>query len=245
MPFQFVVLKIPLWNNLKLQAMGVTLTLKERFVLLALDDAHGYIIHHNTAYWLGLAGALLFEMLEKGLVKIKGPYLDNLTSETDDPCYKKVIDLLAKHQHPPKLERVLEEMWDSVEQIQQIIINGLVNQGILKEVRKSVLWFIPIKRYPTVNKIPELRLRKYLMVLALEDRVPDKECFMLFRLIYQCDLVVEIFGKKNQKVVTSYIEELKEVNDASGKISTPVKNIETALLSAIRNLNLQMVISGS
>ncbi|MCK9207482.1 MAG: GPP34 family phosphoprotein [Salinivirgaceae bacterium] len=224
--------------------MGGKLTLKERFVLLALDDAQGYIIHHNTAYWIGLAGAVLFEMLEKGLVMFDDHCINYLTPIADDPCHVRVLNLLKKHSQPPRVERVLEEMWDSIEDTQQEIINGLVNQGILKEVKKSLLWFIPIKRYPMVNKIPELRLRKYLMVLAQEDRVPDEESFLLFRLVYQCGLVAEVFGKKNQKVISEYIEELKEVNDASGKISESVKNIETALLTAIRNLNLQMVLSG-
>jgi hypothetical protein len=218
------------------------LSTKERYVLFALDNEHGYIINNNTVYWIGLAGSVIFEMMEQGLLSIENETLICHSTDSDIICYQKVFNILAKYNTPPKVETVLLDLWDKTKEMHQEIVDLLIAKGILKEVKWTRFWFIQLKRYPTLNKIPELGLRKYMLLLVMKDRIPNRESYLLFRMIYHCDLISEVFGKENDSMVLDYIEKLQDLNEKTGEISEPIKSLETALLSAIFNKNLQLIL---
>lgn len=220
------------------------LTLKERLVLLALDNEKGYVTRKNTAYCLGITGAVIFEMAHQKLIQIKNHQVLVQNSQTTDFCYSKVLQVLQKHSQPPKVELLLMELWEFTELYQQRVFQSLVEKGILKEVPKKLFGIIPLKRFPVINKITELRLRKFLWVLILEDKLPDEENYLLFRFVYHCGLVEDIFGLPNVEMVTEYMESIKKINDATGKISPLARDLENDLLKAVSNVNTQMVLSG-
>lgn len=218
------------------------LSLKERYVLFALDDEYGYIITNNTAYWIGLAGTVLFEMIKEGLLSIENDILKAHCIDSEVPCYKKVLTVLEKSKNPPKVESVLLDLWNFKQEIQQEIIEMLVLKGVLKEVKKTRFWFIKFNRYPTINHIPEKGLRKYLLLLIKKNRLLSTENYLLLRMIDQCDLIIEVFGKENKTTVLHYLETVQEISEPSDELFETIKTLETALLSAIENKNLHLIL---
>jgi hypothetical protein len=216
---------------------------KERLVLFALDDEQGYIINSNTIYWVGLAGAVILEMIQKGLIKMDK---DCLVSEPNTSNsfhgYQRVLTILEKHQKPLKIESVIVELWASIKIIHDEIVHLLIEKGLLKEVKKRIFWLIVVKRYPALNRIPELGLRKYLLLLVKKDKLPNEEIYLLFRMIYQCELVAEVFGKENETSVMEYITRLKSRSHENLQNNEPIELLESAMLAAIININLQLIL---
>ncbi len=218
------------------------LSLKERYVLFALDDEFGYIITNNTAYWVGLAGTVLYEMIQEGLLSMEKDSLLAHDHDSEVACYKKVLSVIEKSKNPPKVETVLLDLWNYNQEIQQEIIEMLILKGVLKEVKKTRFWFIKFKRYPTINHIPEKGLRKYLLLLIKKNRILSNENYLLLRMVDQCDLIIEVFGKENESTILQYIKNIQQTIEPSGELFETIKILETAMLSAIDNKNLQLIL---
>ena len=226
--------------------MAATLTLKEKFMVLALENQSGELVHNTTAFWIGLTGAVIFEMVETGILRMTERHLYLVEDKkTADKAFNMVISQLQTYEKPPRIKNLINNLWLDAEKLESYIIKSLIEKGILTEQKKKILWIFTVKRYPTINPNPELQLRKQLTQLVLDNKVPDEESYVLFRLINQCELITEVFGKELKKQVTEYIQQMKEQNDVSGEISQSVKEMELALFSAISSSTLAVVVSGN
>jgi len=226
--------------------MAVNLTLKEKFMLLALENQSGDLVHNTTAFWIGLTGAVIFEMVESGILRMTERHLYLVEEKkTLDKAFNMVISQLQGYSKPPRIKTVINNLWLDAERLESYIIKSLIGKGILTERKKKILWIFTIKRYPTINPDPEIKLRHDLTQLVMDNKVPDEESYVLFRLINQCELIPEVFGKDHKKQVADYIQQMKEQNDVSGEISQSVKEMELALFSAISSSTLAVVVSGN
>jgi hypothetical protein len=61
-------------------------------------------------------------------------------------------------------------------------------------------------------------------------------------MIDQCDLIIEVFGKENKTTVLHYLETVQEISEPSDELFETIKTLETALLSAIENKNLHLIL---
>jgi hypothetical protein len=223
------------------------LSLKEQFMLLALEDNEGSLIHDSIPFQVGLAGAVIYEMVKNGVFNLHEHHLTlNQQYQVDaDDCYEIVINQYKKHKQAPLIKTMIEEIWSDADQMRKLIIMTLVNKGILTVEKKKILWFFTVKRYPTINRHPELLLRARLKDLITQSLSPSDEEFVLLKLIAQCDLVQEVFGENFVSKVSEYINKIQTANEAAAEISQSVTELEKSLFDAITASTLSVVISGN
>lgn len=222
----------------------VKLSIKEKFILLALDDKKGKLLPNSVPFWMGLTGAVMFEMIDNGHLQLKEQKIIYTEKPTgNNRVYKIISDHLDKHKYPPKIKTLLMELWIFGEEIKDIIVHKLVDKKVLYEKNKRIMGLFSVKRYPLANKIPELRLKKYLKILADDNQLPDKESYVLFRLLNQCDLVGPVFGRINKKKIKKYIQRIKWENDKTEKVSAALVKMEQALFDAIKQATLSILIA--
>lgn len=218
--------------------MEQKLSLKERFLLLAIDDAHGELVHENTSFLLGFCATVVYEMmilqflyLEKGKLIFKPlPLTDN--------CHRLVRRKLKQIHHPPSLSHFFGLLYKQAPKLKKIVLAQLQEKKIVLCSRKRLWGIIPIKTYPTLQKYPELRLRKYLKILATENRTPDEESYLLFLLLEQCDLLAEVFGESRKQDIVAYVHQLKFRLYSQQTEKTNAM----AILDAIKETSLFMII---
>lgn len=222
------------------------LTLKEQFMLLALEDNEGSLIHDSIPFQVGLAGAVIYEMVKENLFRLEEHHLYlNPDTAIADPCYKMVIDQYKKHKQSPLIKTMIEEIWADADIMRKHVIEKLVDKGILTVNKRKILWFFTIKRYPTVNRHPELLIRNRLKDIVNQQTSPNDEEFVLLKLLAQCDLVQEVFGESYVNKVADYISGIQSTNGAATEVSQSVSELEKSLFDAITASTLSVVISGS
>ncbi|MBI9067963.1 MAG: GPP34 family phosphoprotein [Salinivirgaceae bacterium] len=214
------------------------LSLKERFVLLSLDNIRGYRLTNSIAMQMGVVGVILYEMFEKNIIVLSD---DRIVIEKDfptDTSFEFVKNHIKNHSHPPRLESLIKELRLHSHKLFSTIVKSLVTKEILLVVKKNIFGIFATKRFPTRYKIPELRLKKFLLILAKENRIPDEESYVLLRFINQCNLILPVFGLKNKKTVKKYIDLLKKDNG-----SFVVNKHELILFEAIKKASLSLLVS--
>jgi golgi phosphoprotein 3 len=222
------------------------LTLKEQFLLLALEDKEGTLIHDSIPFQVGLAGAVIYEMVKEHIFDIDEHHLYfNPNTEINDCCYQQVLEQFKKHKHAPLVKTILEEIWADADDLRKCIIDSLVQKQVLTVKKKKVLWLFTIKRYPTLNEIPEKLLREHLKSLINTNNTPSDDEFILIKLISQCDLGEEVFGDNYVTQVNEYINRLATTSGVVSEVSQSITDLEKSLFDAITASTLSVVISGS
>jgi golgi phosphoprotein 3 len=222
------------------------LTLKEQFILLALEDNEGTLIHDSIPFQVGLAGAIIYEMVKEHIFDIDEHHLYlNSNIDTSDNCHLMVINQYKKHKHTPLVKTILEEIWAEADYLRKCIVETLVNKGVLTVKKKKILWLFTVKRYPTLNEIPEKQLRLHLKSLIDNNAIPNDDEFILIKLVTQCDLNEEVFGSKYISLVNDYINHVNSVSGAVSEVSQSIADLEKSLFDAITASTLSVVISGN
>lgn len=219
--------------------MNEKLSLKERFLLLALDDEQGVLIHENTSFLIGFTGAVLYKMLVKNLLFVENNQLKFKPVPLIDSCHRLIRRKLKRHRHAPELAYFLNILYPESNRLKRFVLAQLQKKEVVSCKKKKLLGIFTINIYPTLKQIPEMRLRKYLQILANENRKPDEESLILFQLIEQCELVEEVFGRDQKDKTLEYIHQLKaQLNTFSEEI----QQRNRVLLQAMKSTSLSLVL---
>jgi golgi phosphoprotein 3 len=148
------------------------LTLPEEMLLLGWNDEQG---RNRSTYNLSmlLAGASVLELVLRDAVTVSGDHLHATSAQLDDPVLDRVLDEIRSSNRPRSVKgwvaRIGQRRW-----LRPMVVNHLVEQGILRHETKSVLGLITWSSYPVVDRsaVTELRDRP-LHVLTRPEPVAD------------------------------------------------------------------------
>ncbi len=118
---------------------------------------------------------------------------------------------LQKAKKPPKVTAWLHGMVQRNAKAFNKTIDELVKKGILKKTTRKVLWFIPVKRYPSINLQPENDLRARIEKTLLDQAKPTLKERMLLIIIDTCHFLRTIIKDKEQRKQAK--ERLKALTD--------------------------------
>ena len=136
--------------------------LKEKIVLLSLDDLKGK--RENGAYYFqtALASCILLDMVMQEMIELKDKRLRVVSARIPgDPVYRDVHKRMRKKEKDKSLQYWMSDINMRVGRYQRSILQALVNGRVLRREKKRFLG-IPYYLYPTLNPVPEAEFRKKL-----------------------------------------------------------------------------------
>ncbi len=216
------------------------LFLFEEFLLLAIEDEEGKFIPPSIATYIGLAGAILFELTQMGKISLddnKVTLQDSI--QTGDFILDQTLDLITKSQKKKSIRYWVKRIGKRAKIYKNIILYRLIEKEILTMKMGKTFIIFNKNFFPTRNAAPENEVRKELYEVVLENKEPDPKSCVLISLISACHLRKAVF-KENYKAVKERISEISKKSKIGIAVKKTIKKIKDeeafhAIFPAITN----------
>jgi hypothetical protein len=214
--------------------MDRRLNLAEELLLLALKEEKGTVfLGASTALPYGLAGAVIIELIEAGLLRLDGK---DLVAEPRGSARDEILDeILAAVRSSPRARRLdswVGKLGRSGGKIRRKLLDRLVAKGILTREERRVLAVFPSSRYPTIDSRPEFEIRNRVRAGVFGVMPPDPRTAALISLADTCGLTGEIVAKGERREAKKRAKEITQSHPVGGAVARAVEAVRAAAVIA-------------
>ena len=186
----------------------------EEFLLLALGDPKGNFVREPPERFESvLVGAILMDL---ALLNRIDTDLDHLilvkASPTGDPLLDKVLEAIREYPDSKSTAYWIEEIRYRTNEFRDVLINRLIDRGMLKREEKKLLGFIPQTWYAVLPGPEEREVRERLRTTILSDDIPDPRDILLISLLVSCNLMNRLFSREEIKATQERIDQLAQMD---------------------------------
>jgi len=210
------------------------LSLPEQLLLLALHDEKGTILSSaSMSIRYGLAGAIIMELALREKVEIRDKKLVLVNdSYTGDSVLDEAMALMKNLGKGKNAGYWVNKLTSKIK-IQEIMLERLVDKGILKTEEHKILWIFDSPHYPMKDSGEEFKIREHIRRIILHNDTAEARVAVLIGLVNACRLTNEIFSKQERKDAKKRIKEIMENDLIAKAVADTVVAIEAALMVVI------------
>jgi hypothetical protein len=214
--------------------MDTRLSLAEELLLLALNDEKGTVLMAGaTGLPYGLAGALLGELIDAGLLRIEGKTLvAGAAGSARDEFLDGILALVRSAKRARDLRYWVGRIGRSGGKIKAEVAERLVRKGIVRREEHRVLMVFPTTRFPQVNPMPEYSVRERVRSAIRGMTPPDKRTAALIALLHACDLVGTLFDKGERREAKKKAKEITAGQPIGSAVARTVEAVRAAVIAA-------------
>lgn len=213
------------------------LSIPQEFVLLALDHETNKIkslFRHNIALYTVMA--CLIELAINGNVKFEDD--DTVTIENSSPTGEKYLDRLLEimtSEKPKKTKKWVNYFYNHTikqREIYKMVVDSLVEQGVLEVEKTEILFVIPTKKYLAVKNIRNSIVEKIRAEL-LEEGALEEHTIALVLFLNIKKMLNDYFSKYEQNTLELRLKSLRkeEIYNKIRNIEKAIQSIETTLFA--------------
>ena len=194
------------------------LTLAEELLLIVLDDSSGKLFPTAKPFAIdvAIAASLIMELTLNGRIDTDSEKLFVISSKpTGNQILDDVLFEIDAENTNITTSAWLTRIAQKGESLNQLIINGLVNRGILMSVEKRLLWVFKTRVYPPASGIEEREVKARVMHLINSDEIPNPRDSLIVGLLRATSLMNHLFTSdllETLQVRINYIVNLEEIN---------------------------------
>lgn len=208
--------------------------LKEKFLLLAIEDTKGGSEKGSQLFGLGFAASILLEMIMEDILELNSGKLHMRRLKVlQDPVHRDIAKKLAAKKRDKPLKFWISTINARSGKYKKIVLNTLVDNQILKRKEKRFLG-IRYFKYPTLNPKPENIFRKELLASLDNPRNASESDIALLAILNATKfLAILIPNKKDQKLASKRIKDICEGSDFGKAIKSAVDEMTAALITTV------------
>jgi hypothetical protein len=154
-------------------------TLADELVLLAYRGDTGRSTVSQIALDLGLAAAILLELVLRGRITVDGGVLVADPADTGEPVLDEMLSRI-RADVPRSAASWVQRLRHN---LRELVLSGLVQRGVVRDQPEAALDHIPLHRYPTVDSTLQQRARARLLDVIVRRAVPDERTAALATLV--------------------------------------------------------------
>lgn len=217
--------------------MSIELTLPDQLLLLSLNNKSGRFEADSIYLSYHLIGSCLAELLISGHISIVDKKLHCIKEENNEinhPLIKELFLELHEKMQGIKTLYILQNLVLKYGHYQDVMINHLLENGIIKKEKHKILWVFTSTRYPESNSLPESLLRSHLIRVFSEIEPPSVRDVCLIKFLTATGLIKPF--KPKEKTLRDFKKELDIILDKaaiSDSFKSILKSIDDGVMSAI------------
>ena len=203
------------------------LSLAEGLYLIALDDEEGRLL--AAAEKTIIPGLISASILELHLLKKIQLINGNISVLDGSGTGNGILDnVLKKIKSGSDFIETVDDLSHHFKDIQHDLNELLVQRGILKKEATKLMWIPLSERMDNANYAFEQEIRNGLKVIVFKDAKPTPAFVVLMSLIYDCNILDEVFTDKDE-----YVDAVKKAKDIVNspeidpQLSSTLKQIKT------------------
>ena len=172
------------------------LTFAEEFLLLAHDEKSGDFA--DVAYSVmsaALAGAVLMDLALLNRIDTDLQRLILIEeASTGEPVLDFCLATIAAKTESLKADDWVEELSRHGEDLREMVLNRLLQRGILKREDKRFLWVFNTRVYPLIDNRETVEVKRRISNILFSDEIPDPRDTFLIALADGSDLLSRVFS---------------------------------------------------
>lgn len=214
--------------------MEKKLNLAEELLLLAMHEKKGTVLlRAQTALPYGLAGALIIELVEAGLLRLEGKNLVAAPGGyAQDELFEEVLAKVRSSKRVHSLKSWVLRMGRSGGKIKKRLLARLVEKRVLQREEHRVLGIFPSQKYPEADSRPEYEIRRRVTSGILRGSARDERTAALISLAYACDLIGLLFEKGERREAKKKAKEISKKQPVGSAVAHTVAAIRAAAVIA-------------
>ena len=215
----------------------------ELIILLALNDK-GWFGNSEQRFKFGLAGAILFDLITVGVIKVSGNTLSITTDwQSGDKVMDSAFEVLQRSKKKLSLKNAIQRIVFKKGLKWKIIIKDLIKKGVLRKEEYRLLWVLYQDKYPIVNQELKKHIQEELYFKLLNKETLSEKEVMLFSIMKVCRMIEKNFIHFEHFLkARSRVNEITEFKEPLTESNRKIKEIHNAVLHSIiaSNVNLHI-----
>jgi golgi phosphoprotein 3 len=209
------------------------LTAAEELFLLAHDNQSGNFTEiPGVVLDRALAGAVLMELsildridtdLEKLVVIDRTPTgerlldyaLEQIAAESAVHSPSTWLDILQKHG----------------QELQDMAIESLIQRGILREEKGTILWVFETRRYPLIDGREQMEVKRRIANLLLSDEIPEPRDIIIISLAEVCGVLQRVFSHEELERAGDRIQQIVRLDLIGHAMRESITELQNAILT--------------
>ncbi len=212
------------------------ITFAEELLLLAINDEKGSFVEMpSMSLEYALAGAILMDLAFKNRIDTDLEMLDVVDkTPTGDKILDTVLSRLVSHEKNAKCW--VQEIACNYQNIKEVLLQRLVDRGILKLEKHKILWVFETRRYPMIDSTRETEVRTRIRHIILTDEIPEPRDVVIISLVQACDLVDELFSPDERKKAYKRIVQLSKMDLIGQAVNKAVNDLNEIVASTVSSV---------
>ncbi len=191
------------------------LTFAEEIYLLSLDDTTGNISLPGGKNALAgvLSGAVLCELSFLGRIDSDQNAVFVVDStETGMPVLDEALDMIMAGPSDKPIDFWLERLKGEASRIKDLVIDDLLERGIIKQESNRILWVFPSRRYPLIDNEEIKDVERRLIEIVTGTEIPSPRECALISIVQACSLFEQILSPKEYNRLEERIGKLAQLD---------------------------------
>ena len=203
----------------------------EEVMLLLLHDENGRferVPDWSLGYALG--GGVLMDL---ALLNRIDTDLDQLILVDDTPVGDSLLDPtladIAAAEDRRDARFWIERTAGRADEIRELALSRLVDQGILEMQEDRFLWVFRSRRYPIVDGKAEREVKLRIMEVLFSDEIPDPRDVVIICLADACALFRQLLSKRELDQAAKRIEQVTRLDLIGQAMSQAIRDIQLSI----------------
>ncbi len=208
----------------------------EELMLLILDDENGKFARvPDRLMRYALAGGVLMDLALENRIDtdIKNLILVDSTPVQDSLLDPTLADI-AQATDTKDARFWVERTALRADEIREVALNRLVEEGILQREEDRFLWVFQSRRYPIVDNTAEREVKLRIMEVLFSDQIPDPRDVVIIGLAHACYIFTEILSARELARVADRIDQVRKLDLIGQAMSQAITDIELSLALAVQ-----------
>ncbi|MGH3434645.1 MAG: GOLPH3/VPS74 family protein [Thermocrispum sp.] len=206
--------------------------LAEELLLLAYDDDTGRQEWASNLDF-ALAGAVLIELADLGLVEVDGEGRKARLAVRDTrPTGHPVLDEWQTKVAEQEGRKPKDTVGKLTSKLRERLLANLAERGILRKEQNKVLGLFPITRWPAQDSAHEQQLRSALHEALVGGVDPQPRVGALIALLQAIDAVAKVVDHADRKLARERAKRIAEGNWASDATRKAVEEMTAVVVAA-------------
>jgi Golgi phosphoprotein 3 len=209
--------------------------LVQDLMLLAVEDEKGSILS-SAAQSLpyGLMGAVLLELvLQRKLSIEEGKLVVVSATTTGDEFFDECLNEILMAQRSKDARFWIKHFVRKFRGFYHVVLNNLVELGVLKQEQHRVLGLFPIGRYPLVDASAKQAVINRVRSVVFDQAKLDSRTIALVSLIKACNLTNHLFVPKERQQARYRIQEIISTELVGKAVLETVASVQGAVMAAV------------
>jgi hypothetical protein len=217
------------------------LTLAEEFLLMTLDDKTGMLMDSISPfkYHIAISASLLMELSLQGRIDLDANELFVISDlQTEDILLNKPLEDIVRNVSNLSASKWMHRFAKDGDQWISLVIERLIQRGILHSVEKRLLWVFKTRSYSPESGVEQMEVKQRIMLLIGNHDIPDPKDALLVGLLNAVGIFEQMLKQTELADAQIRIDQIVNLEHINRSLLKSIEEASDIILQHVRSYQM-------